>query len=83
MSKLYKAGKLNEKQQDCFVKPRRAEELYDVINDPYQFNNLAEDQEYKEALTEMSRLLDTWIKETDDKIPANPTPDKFDRAGAV
>ncbi|MCK5441448.1 MAG: sulfatase [Maribacter sp.] len=83
MIKLDKAGKLNEKQQDCFVKPRRAEELYDVINDPYQFNNLAEDQEYKEALTEMSRLLDTWIKETDDKIPANPTPDKFDRWSGI
>lgn len=79
MIKLYKAGKLNEKQLDCFIKPRKAEELYNVINDPYQLNNLAENPEYTEALSEMSRLLDAWIKKTDDKVPANPTPDKFDR----
>jgi arylsulfatase A-like enzyme len=79
MIKLYKAGKLNENQLDCFIEPRPAEELYDVENDPYQFNNLAEKPEYADALDEMRKLLDNWIVEFDDKIPENPTPDKFDR----
>jgi arylsulfatase A-like enzyme len=79
MIKLYKAGKLNENQLDCFIEPRPAEELYDVENDPYQFNNLAEKPEYADALDEMRQLLDNWIVEFDDKIPENPTPDKFDR----
>lgn len=79
MIKMYKAGELNENQLDCFIEPRPAEELYDVENDPFQLNNLAGNTEYENALNEMRKLLDNWIVEFDDKIPENPTPDKFDR----
>jgi arylsulfatase A-like enzyme len=79
MIKMQKPGELNENQLDCFIVPRAAEELYDVENDPYQFNNLAENQEYKDALNKMRDLLDNWIEEYNDTIPKNPTPDKFDR----
>lgn len=79
MIELFEAGELNEKQLDCFIAPRPAEELYDVVKDPYHFNNLAENPDYSEALAEMSHLLDTWIEEFNDTIPQNPTPDKFDR----
>ena len=58
MIKMQEAGELNENQLDCFIEPRVAEELYDVINDPYQFNNLAENLEFKESLNEMRNLLD-------------------------
>jgi N-sulfoglucosamine sulfohydrolase len=79
MIKMYKAGELNENQLDCFIEPRPAEELYDVVNDPHQLYNLAENAEYADALNEMRMLLDNWIVEFNDKIPENPTPDKFDR----
>jgi N-sulfoglucosamine sulfohydrolase len=79
MIKLYHAGGLNQFQRDCFIEPRPAEELYDVVNDPYQFNNLAENPEYAKALEEMRKLLDAWTEKYDDKVPENPTPDKFDR----
>lgn len=79
MIKMQKAGELNENQLDCFIVPRAAEELYDVEKDPYQFKNLAENQEYKDALNKMRDLLDNWIEEYNDTIPKNPTPDKFDR----
>jgi N-sulfoglucosamine sulfohydrolase len=79
MIRMYKAGELNENQLDCFIEPRPAEELYDVENDPYQLHNLAENTDYESALNEMRKLLDNWIVEFDDKIPENPTPDKFDR----
>ncbi len=56
-----------------------AEELYDVVNDPYQLRNLAGDPRHTGALTEMRRLLDNWIEEYDDKVSETPTPDRFDR----
>jgi len=64
---------------DCFIEHRVAEELYDVVNDPYQLNNLAGDRRYAEALVEMREMLDNWMIEFDDQIPENPTPDKFNR----
>jgi N-sulfoglucosamine sulfohydrolase len=79
MIKLYKAGELNENQLDCFVDPRPAEELYDVVKDPYQLNNLAGNLHYADVLNAMRKLLNNWIVEFKDKIPEIPTPDKFDR----
>ncbi|MBN2738761.1 MAG: sulfatase [Spirochaetales bacterium] len=76
---MFRAGKLNEFQLDCFITPRMSEELYNVINDPYQLNNLAKDPNYNDDLKKMSKLLDDWIIEFDDTIPINPTPDMFDR----
>jgi N-sulfoglucosamine sulfohydrolase len=79
MIKMHKANKLSENQLDCFIAPRPAEELYDVVNDPWQLHNLAESTEHANALDKMRKLLENWIIEFDDKIPENPTPDKFDR----
>ena len=79
MIKMYMAGELNENQLDCFVEPRIAEELYDVVNDPFQFRNLVENKDYKNDLNEMRTILDKWLIEFGDTIPASPTPDKFDR----
>jgi arylsulfatase A-like enzyme len=79
MIELFEAGELNEKQLDCFVAPRPAEELYDVVKDPYHFNNLAENADYSNELAEMRFLLDSWTEEFNDTIPENPTSDKFDR----
>ena len=79
MIKMYRNGELNEDQMDCFIQPRAAEELYDVVNDPYQMNNLVENTEYKSTLEEMRGRLDKWMSEFQDSIPKNLTPDKFDR----
>jgi arylsulfatase A-like enzyme len=79
MIRMHKAGKLNKFQLDCFVTPRAAEELYDVVNDPLQFNNLAGNKNYIDELNEMRNLLDSWIIEFDDKPEGEATPDKFDR----
>lgn len=79
MIRLNKAGKLNDDQLDCFVVPRPAEELYDVKNDPFQLNNRAGDNDYADILEEMRGKLDEWIEVYGDQIPAEPTPDKFDR----
>ncbi|MEX2578796.1 MAG: sulfatase [Verrucomicrobiales bacterium] len=70
------AGELNENQQDIFLKPRPTEELYQVSDDPYQMNNLAEDEEQAEVLSEMRELLDDWTEATGDTVPADPTRDR-------
>lgn len=79
MIKMQQSDELNENQLDCFITPRVAEELYDVVQDPFQFNNLVGNTDYKEALNEMRGMLENWIVEFEDKIPENPTPDKFHR----
>jgi len=47
--------------------------------DPLQLNNRAHDPRYADALQNMRQILDQWITETNDSIPAVPTPDMFDR----
>jgi len=46
------------------VKP--AEELYDVLNDPHEIGNLAEQDEYTEVLIKMLSALENWREETGD-----------------
>lgn len=79
MIRLKSEGKLTEEQMDCFVEPRAAEELFDLKNDPFQLMNLADNPEYSEILKEMRETFQNWAKETNDAVPENPTPDKFDR----
>lgn len=79
MQKLYTEGKLTPEQSVCFISPRAAEELYDTKNDNYSLNNFAGDPKYLDVLEEMRKVLDEWEERTNDKIPEQPTPDKFDR----
>ncbi len=79
MINLHRNDALNENQLDCFVVPRAVEELYDVVNDPYQLNNLVMDEKYSKELSDMRKLQELWQTEFNDTVPKNPTPDKFDR----
>ena len=79
MITLHEKDALEEDQKDCFVTPRPSEELYDVVNDPFQLTNLAEKPEFEKTLNKMRNQLNSWIEKTNDSIPENPIPDKFDR----
>lgn len=79
MRRLRDAGKLTPDQQTCFVKPRPKEELYDCAADPFQLRNLATDANHAKTLDEMRGVLDRWIRDTNDVIPARRTPDRYDR----
>ena len=46
---------------------RAGEELYDVANDPYEWNNLADDPKYAETRQEMRAQLLQWMKAMGDK----------------
>jgi arylsulfatase A-like enzyme len=67
MKKLHAEGKLNDAQA-LFMKPRKPEyELYDVIADPHEVQNLADTPQRKNTLQELSRKLDRWIEESNDQ----------------
>lgn len=70
------AGTTNANQRDVFLNPRPREELYDVRRDPHQLKNLAADASAQDALRQLGGVLDRWVRETGDTIPAKPTPDR-------
>ncbi len=63
--KLYKESKLNNNQKR-FFEPRVCEELYDMENDPYELNNLADNCKYQTVLQRMRNALDSIMIETKD-----------------
>jgi arylsulfatase A-like enzyme len=59
-------GKLNDAQKSWFnTKP--IEELYDVLNDPYELNNLANDPKHRNKLDELRAVYNNWISSVGDK----------------
>ncbi len=61
-----KSAKVTPLQASLIATPRPAEELYDVVNDPLQINNLASKSEYAEQLLEMRWVVQKWQIETCD-----------------
>jgi uncharacterized sulfatase len=62
----FEQGKLNAVQARYFAAPKPLEELYDVENDPWQINNLAEDPLYAAELPALRAELRRWMEETHD-----------------
>lgn len=62
-----KEGTLTEYQKEHWFGVRPEEELYDLAADPHQINNLASDPAFNAVLKEHREILESWIKETDDK----------------
>jgi N-sulfoglucosamine sulfohydrolase len=79
MLDLKSKDELNSAQLRCFEVPRADEELYDIVTDPNELNNLAGNSEHEEALEEMRKRLAKRRDSTDDYIPNFRTTDKFDR----
>jgi N-sulfoglucosamine sulfohydrolase len=79
LRRLHKDGKLTPLQARIFHAPRPAEELYDVVADPHEVNNLATNPRYAKTLIELREKLKAWGRETNDVVPPRRTPDEFDR----
>jgi len=58
----YLAGDCNE-AQNAFWEEKPAEELYDVSEDPWEVNNLANDPAYEDILRQMRGETDRWMSE--------------------
>ncbi|MFC1726705.1 sulfatase [candidate division KSB1 bacterium] len=65
--KLHSEGKLDDIQDRFWSEERPGEELYDLENDPFEINNLADNPQFAEELNRHRNILENWIKETDDK----------------
>jgi N-sulfoglucosamine sulfohydrolase len=59
-------GRLNPTQKLFMSRTKPKEELYDLDNDPYEINNLAQSPQHQEILQRMRAALDRWIAETKD-----------------
>lgn len=79
MVEEHKKGTLNEAQSRCFEIPRSEDELYDIVKDPNELNNLAQNSEYKEVLNDMKKRLESIRARTKDYLPTERTPDDFFR----
>jgi len=74
-----KAKTLNELQSRIFKIPQPKAELYDYKNDPNQYYNLIDKNEFQEVRKTMKSVLDEWCSKTRDSQPKNITPDWYDR----
>ena len=63
---LHKEGKLNQHQEDWFKPTKPMEELYDVVNDPHELHNLAENPMYRNKLEELRKVFRMWMNEVGD-----------------
>ncbi len=79
MRKMKDKGELNQAQLACFTTPRAAEELYDVVKDPFELKNLAANPQYHNQLVVLREEMTKIRTATNDTLPAFRTPDEFDR----
>ncbi len=66
LNQLHTQGKLNQAQSRWLDAPKPEEELYDLAKDPYELHNIAANPEMKDTLVFYRKLLENWIKETND-----------------
>ncbi|GEO07096.1 sulfatase [Adhaeribacter aerolatus] len=67
LKELHAQGKLTPAQALFAAPTKPAEELYDIVNDPYELNNLAASAKHQATLKKMRGILENWIKQTNDQ----------------
>ena len=66
LHRLFELGELNAEQAAWLKSPKPEEELYDLLIDPYELNNLAAQPEVRDTLLHLRNVLNDWISETQD-----------------
>ena len=66
LNRLWEAGELDEHPAAWFKTPKPKEELYDLEQDPYELNNLADQTALQDTLIFLRNRLNEWIVETGD-----------------
>ena len=78
--RLKNNGSLNEVQKKWFETPKPKEEFYDVLNDPYEINNLINEPQYIDIIDNLRTSLIKWREDSNDlgDIPEMELiPDKY------
>ncbi|MGL1885073.1 MAG: sulfatase [Reichenbachiella sp.] len=65
--RLKDADELTDIQQLWFKSQKVEEEFYDLAQDPYEINNVAQDPNYQEKLKELREANNTWLAGVDDQ----------------
>ena len=65
MELMKEKRQLDEAQLPFMAATRSGEELYDLKNDPYELNNLADDEGYGEVLSAMRNTLAGYVEKCD------------------
>lgn len=66
LRRLNAAGELNEVQAKFFSPTKPVEELYDIVADPHETVNLADDPQHQEQLIKMRQATEAWQIEMGD-----------------
>jgi hypothetical protein len=68
-------------QMDPLLAPRASEELFHVLQDPHQINNIVSDPAHGPVLEHLRRIMDQWQRRTGDTVPSldKATPDRYNR----
>ena len=74
LRKMHQDGTLHPEAARLMAPNRPAEELYDLMADPYEVNNLAKSPDHQEIMKYMRGNLDDWLLRIDDqgKTPESP-----------
>ena len=57
--------KNNSSMENWYKKTKPKYELYDIVNDPYELNNLYKNKDYDSVFYELKKKLDNWINGSD------------------
>ena len=66
MRDLYKKGALTELQSKFFSPQKEAEELYDIVNDPFETKNLINDVAFTSVANQMRGYYNDWNQKNHD-----------------
>ncbi len=83
LKQLHADGKLTPVQDRLCAPTMPAEELYDLRNDPYEIDNLADKPEHQETLKRLRAVLEHWIDETNDQGRTLEPPELAKREGVT
>lgn len=83
MRRLFAAGQLDPVQSLIMAPTRPKEELYDLVADPHEIHNLADDPQHRETLARLRSNLDQWISDTADQAQSPEPATMYDSDMAV